>query len=155
MVALDCVMGAVEGLGLGKDLRVMSNLVIENTEPRLVELPDVEPKGDNAGYTAYKLSPGENDVPSEYWDAIVSNPGVKICLAVGTIKNNGEGKATSILADLSKIPQQAALRHIGRCDKVALLTQWARGTEGRGLLKAIEERKLELIASQDGAFEDS
>lgn len=137
----------------------MSNLIIENTGPRLVELPNVYPKTDKAGkvtapgFHAQKLIPGENDVDAAYWDAVKGNPGVKILLACGDLKNRGEGKARSILADLDKLSPEVALRHIGNCENVTVLQEWKAATQNLSLRKTIEERVLELIHGQTGEAE--
>ncbi len=132
------------------------NLVIENTEPRLVELPPIAPTVKNgkvtkAGFSSHKLLPGENNVPEEYWKTLVKNPGVKILLACKTLRNKGEGVATSILAGLDKLAPDVAQRHIGNCENVQVLNDWKRNTESVPLRRAIEERVLELVAGVDGA----
>lgn len=138
-----------------------ANLVIANLEPRLVELPDVTPKvidGKVAevGYMAARLLPGENDVPEAYWDRVVKNPCVKILLAAGTIKNRGAGKAKALLAaGLDNLPGDLARRHVGNCESVKVLNDWLSNTESLPLRKLIEERKLELVHSQDGSVERS
>lgn len=136
------------------------NLVIVNTEPRLVELPDVlvklDKRGDKVirpGYTGQKLLPGENDVGADYWDLIKGNPGVKILLACKTLVNNGEGEAKSILAGLDNLAPDVALRHIGKCENVKVLNEWKSGTESLQLRKHIEERVLELVHGQTGESE--
>lgn len=132
------------------------NLVIRNTEPRQYELPNVKPehtkagKLKSAGFVAYRLLPGENDVPEELWNAVKGNPGVKIAIACKTLVNMGEGKAKSILAGLDNLSPDIALRHIGNCENVKLLNEWRGNTENLGLRKAIEERVLELVANADG-----
>ena len=134
----------------------MSNLVIKNHTKTLVELPDVPPKTDKAGkvtregYIAYRLLPGESDVPAAYWDLVKGNPGVKIFLAAGKISNAGEGKAQSILAGLDKLGGDAALKHVGKCENMEVLRGWRDGTESIGLRKLIDERMLEVVASQTG-----
>ncbi len=132
------------------------NLVILNTEPRQYELPNVQPKANKAGkvtspgFVAYKLLPGENDVPEDLWDAVKGNPGVKIAIACRTLVNKGEGNAKSILAGLDNLAPDTALRHIGNTENVKLLNEWRGNTENLGLRKAIEERVLELVANADG-----
>jgi hypothetical protein len=134
----------------------MANLVIVVTEPRGVELPNVAPKVSKEGkvtapgFHAQKLLPGENDVDSAYWNKVKGNPAVKQWLAVKLLKNNGEGKARSIIASLDNLAPDVALRHIGNCENVGLLNDWKAGTKGAGLRKAIEERILEVVASQTG-----
>ncbi len=132
------------------------NIVILNKKPRLVELPNVPPKVskngkvEREGFTAYRLLPGENDVPSEYWDLVKGNPGVKILLATEIIKNKGEGKAKTLLAGLDNLSGDVALKHVGNCENIQVLNDWKSGTENLGLRKAIDERVLELIANQTG-----
>lgn len=135
----------------------MPNLVIEVTEPRAVELPNMRPVTDKKtgkvkapGFRAMQLLPGENDVPSEYWDKIKSNPAVKQWLAVKLLKNLGEGIAKSIIASLDNLAPDVAMRHIGKCENVAILNEWKAGAKGRALRKAISERILEVVASQTG-----
>lgn len=134
------------------------NLVIVNTEPRLHELPNVHAKFDpdtrvvtQEGHQAFRLLPGENNVPSEYWAIVKSNPGVRIALATGSIRNTGEGTASVTLASLDKISASAAMTHIGNCENVQVLSDWKANTQNIALRKAIEERVLELIASADGS----
>jgi hypothetical protein len=134
----------------------MTNLVIRNTEPRLVELPSVEPIVDDEGnvtrdgYIPYRLVPGENDVPKAYWDIVKSNPAVKLYLATGTLVNAGEGKAASLVNNLDSLPPNVALKHIGNCENIAVLNDWKAGTTQLGYKKAIEERIAEIVAGQTG-----
>ncbi len=123
----------------------MSNLVIRNTQPRLVQLPPVQP-----GYSSYRLSPGENDVPSEYWAVVTKNRAVKGFLAAKILENLGEGKAQALINNLDKLHPSDALKHISKCENVKLLNDWKKGTESIGLRTAFEERIGELIASQTG-----
>ena len=135
----------------------MSNLVIRNTEPRLVELPSVQPKVDGKGkvledgYTGYRLAPGENDVPSGYWERITHHKGVKMLLACKTLVNEGEGKARSLVNNLDELSPDTALKHVGNCENVAVLNDWKAGTQTLGYRQAIDERIAELIAGQTGA----
>lgn len=137
------------------------NLVIKNHAKTLIELPDVPVKTDKngkvtrEGYIAYRLLPGENDVPGAYWDIVKSNPGVKIFLAAGKIENTGEGKARSILAGLDKLAPDTAIRHVGACENLAVLKDWRSNTESIGMRKLIDERMLEIVHSQTGAPAES
>lgn len=139
----------------------MSNLIIEVTEPRAVELPSVPPTVSKAGnvtapgFHPQQLLPGENDVDSAYWDKVKGNTAVKQWLAVRLLKNRGEGKATSIIASLDNLAPDTALRHIGKCENVKLLNEWKASTKGRALRKAISERILEVVASQTGDAPDT
>lgn len=132
------------------------NIVIKNHAKTLVELPDVPVKIDKngkvlrEGFIAYRLLPGENDVPSEYWDLIKGNPGVKIFLAANKIENMGEGTARSILAGLDKLAPDAAIRHVGACENLDVLKDWRKNTDNIGMRKLIEERMLELVHGQTG-----
>lgn len=132
------------------------NLVIRVTEPRLVELPNVQPKLDTDGnvledgYVGYRLKPGENDVPSAYWDRITHHKGVKILLACKTLVNEGPGKAKSLVNNLDELAPDTALKHIGNCENVAVLNDWKAGTQTLGYKQAIDERIGELVAGQTG-----
>ncbi len=140
------------------------NIVIQNNAQALIELPPVDAVANDDGsvtdgYIAYRLLPGENNVPSAYWDKIKSNKAVRIYLASDVPKGNGarylvnkgEGEAKQTLDGLDNISEDSAVKHISKCESTHMLSQWAEGTEKRGLLKAIDERKLELVASQTGS----
>ncbi|MDP6424352.1 MAG: hypothetical protein QGG14_06385 [Planctomycetota bacterium] len=130
--------------------------MIVNNQPRLVELPPVLPVLDDdgevveEGFTAYRLAPGENEVPEACWAKVVKNKAVKIWLAAGVIANTGEGTAKQLVNNLDAISQADALRHIANAENTALLNDWKRGTESLGLRTAIDERLAELVASQTG-----
>lgn len=156
------------------------NIVIKNTEPRLVQLPPVAPKVATGkeilkdavmdakgvmvtppqymdpgtliaeGYDLQQLTPGENDVDYGYWKHMCMHRGVKRLIAVGTLVNMGEGKAASLVADLDKVDMATAKRMITECTNIGMLTKWAEATEKRGLHTLITERKGELIANADG-----
>jgi len=132
------------------------NLVIRNTEPRLVELPAIPPvvtkagKVTREGFVAFRLKPGENDVPSEYWELVVKHKAVKIWLACKTLVNEGEGTAKSLVNNLDALGPEAALKHIGNCENVSVLNDWKAGTQTLGYKRAIDERIAELIAGQTG-----
>ena len=156
------------------------NIVINNTEPRLIELPSVAPRVATGkeiekeavldakgvmvtpthftqpgtllkpGYDLQQLSPGENDVDAGYWAVISQMKPVKMLIAVGYLENLGEGTATTLVADLDKVDVSTAKLMISECPNIAVLTQWADGTDNRGLLKLIGERKAELIDKADG-----
>lgn len=156
------------------------NIIINNTEPRLIELPSVAPKVATGkeivkdavldskgvmvqptqymepgtllsdGYDLKQLLPGENDVDSDYWAIVCKNKGVKIMLAAGYLENHGEGKAASLVADIDKVDVGTAKKMILECANIGVLTRWAEGTDNRGLRKLIGERKDELIDQADG-----
>ncbi len=156
------------------------NIVILNTEARLIELPAVATKVATGkevvkdavldaegvmvtptkymkigtliaeGHEPQQLSPGQNDVDDAYWEVIRHNKGVKILLAVGYLVNKGEGKAETLVADIETVDVSTAKRMITECSNIGVLTKWADSTDNRGLLVLIKERKAELISKADG-----
>ena len=119
------------------------NIVIDNTEARLIELPCVAPKVATGkevtqeavldtngamisptvymepgtlieeGYDLQQLKPGQNDVDSAYWDRIRTNKGVKILIASGYLVDMGEGSAVTLVSDLDTVDVGTA-KQIGR-----------------------------------------
>jgi hypothetical protein len=134
------------------------NLVIVNTRPTLVELPDVKTQIDDddgnllaEGWNPQRLLPGENNVSADYWDAVKGNPGVKVLLAAGYLRNQGQGVARAILDTLDSLPMDEAKKQIGKCIDMALLTKWGDTTKRDPLKRLITERKQELVANADGS----
>ena len=131
----------------------MDNIVIENTRPTLITLPDVPAKKDKnnklirEGYVGARLMPGENDVPASYWEVVKKNSGVLIWTGARHLVNKGKGKASKILESLDGLAPEMAKRQIGKCVLTEVLTGWAQNTENRALQKLIHERKLEIIAT--------
>lgn len=156
------------------------NIVILNTEARLIELPTIAPRVATGkevvkdavldangvmvtateymepgalietGYDLRKLSPGQNDVDSDYWARVCKNPGVKILLAAGWLVNKGEGAAEQLVPDIDSMDLVGAKQMILDSDQMSALTAWAASTENLGLKKLIGERKAELVGSADG-----
>lgn len=133
------------------------NLVIKNTEPRLVVLPGLPVEQNKAGkvtapgWSEHRLLPGENDVDSGYWERVTKKGAVKIFLAAGLLKNEGEGKAQVMVLSLDKLKGQDAMMHISKCTSVQVLNEWKAATENPVIRSAIQDRIQELIVGATGA----
>ncbi len=135
-------------------------LVIVNKRASLVELPgrpheDTEKKHafwkdcDNPELiVGKKLLPGENSVPSDYWDAIKGHKAVKMLLAVKILKNKGVGKARSLADGLDALEKHEAIKQIHKCTSTQILNDWAKKTSDSGLSKRCKARIGELIEDQ-------
>lgn len=129
------------------------NLIIEVTEPRAVELPEWTVPGTDV-VLATKLVPGENNVDERYWKFATKNPGVKIWLAAGVLKNKGEGEANELAAmGLDGVTVKEAQDKIASVKSLAILNQWKSTSTKKGILTALDNRIREIIKEQDGGAE--
>lgn len=124
------------------------NLVIENTEARLVTLPAVV-STDPRVAKGMELAPGENDVPAWYWEKCLKVQAVKIWEASGVLKNKGEGKAKPLMLGLDSLDRQDAFIKVAKCNEVRILKDWMEKSEKSEYKDMCKDRINELIKIED------
>jgi len=120
------------------------NLVIVNTEPRAIYLPpaDVQDFDEARGL---RLLPGENNVSSLLWEAIQSNPAVKIWVTQELLVNRGAGKAKPLADGLDNLTLAQAATQIAKCESGKFLADLREKTTNAPIIELINKRIREII----------
>lgn len=118
-------------------------LVIKVNQPRAVFLPPASSKVEDER-NGLRLLPGENAVSEEYFEAIASNPGVRILLESGVIENKGAGKARSLADGLDALSIDDARRVVAKISSIEVLNKLKANTSKKAALTALNERLKEL-----------
>ncbi len=123
------------------------NLVIKNTEARLIELPKVEFKDEVDRDYNPRLIPGENNVPEAVWVECLKSETIKMYVAMEYLKCKGQGKAKSLAVGLVNLNVSEAKKQIAKCDVIKVLQEWSGKDERKTVQNAIKSKIKSLIAS--------
>jgi hypothetical protein len=114
-------------------------LVIEVLRPSGVRLPavsSVHPE-ERAGLM---LVPGENNVSLECWNAVLTNPAIRIQLAAGILRNKGKGKAVPLTVDWATVSVDKARKLIEHMTDVEKLHGIKQQTKKKKISALCDER---------------
>ena len=123
---------------MNNDQEEFENLVIENTEPRGIDLPPFE---NQAGVS---LIPGENSVDRRYWEGIQKNAAVKMYKRCGFIVNKGPGIARPLNETLDSLGTDDARKAIAQTKDKEQLNTWLKNTSSPYIKKYIAS-KMEAL----------
>jgi len=134
--------------------KTANNLVIENTQARAIFLPPARAKDGPVHPLARKgrmLYPGQNDVPAEHWDAIQTNPSVKLWGPAGMryLVSHGPGKAAPVPRGLDGMDERDALAKLELMNDVPKLVELRDLTTSAALRDLANARITELTAPSD------
>lgn len=125
----------------------MSDLVVVMHRPSGMLLPPATSMREEER-RGLMLLPGENTVSAVYWDAVKSNPGVKIALGAGDLQNKGEGVAKPLVDDWSAITLAKAKELLEQIEDVPKLSDIKKKAKKKGL-RDLCAKRIEVILSEN------
>ena len=131
------------------------NLIIENTEARLIELPRalIGDKDPDYGYET-RLPPGENNVPGAVWAKLLkTSQTIRSYVHLGYLVDKGEGEAKPLTDGLRNVNVTEAKKQIAKCDNVKILKTWGDKDERKTVKAAISSKIASLIQAVPGEVE--
>jgi len=123
------------------------NLVITVTKPCGVVLPEVS-VGSPEERRGLTLLPGENSVSPAYWDQVKKNPGVRVYLSSGVVRNDGAGVAVPMTTDISKMNVDEANKILGAISDIDRLRE-IKKSDKRKSIGAFCDDRIEKILEEN------
>ncbi len=125
------------------------NLVIEVIRSSGIQLPPVKGLEKPEERDGLMLLPGQNDVSKEYWDVALKNPGVKVGLRAGHLKNLGPGQAVPLVTDWNALPLRRAEEILNQIDDLETIQKIKSEAKKKQLISLCEARADKILEDQE------
>lgn len=125
------------------------NFVIDVSRTSGIQLPPVEGLENPEERDGLMLLPGQNDVSKKCWDAVKENPGIRIFLRAGYLKNTGEGKAVPIVTDWNKLAPRRAEEILEQIEDIEKIQAIKSEAKKKTLISLCEKRIDDIMDERE------
>lgn len=131
-----------------------ANLVLENTRPCAIFLPAVM-ADQTERFQTQMLVPGQNNVDRAHFEALASNPAIRLYVKTGyLVVHEGLAEAEPLPTGLDGLSDGEALERLGKITDVNLLQDLRDSTASTGMRDLVQRRISEILDEGDDAPED-